>query len=270
MHLLAFLAKMEKLAQHMHLTATQADVAQVQQWLSSYMLYAQTGVVPTVEVRPHDAHIPLMKNVRWRGTHVQVSARALQEIPPRLLALIAFRNYIETEARRRLIARSLVLSLVIAVAGIYVIGVLIDRLPNYYFRHVLHLVVLFPLHLVWRWRDAIERTMDREVAERTREAHLLIEAMEGALRVDLLVGVHRRYCEAMLSRLNVLRTENGYPELTLDDLMPPPEPEDGDGEQPVAPALSKSEFLRRHSPDDYRQVDRVVLRATDRAVSQEN
>lgn len=73
--------QMEYLTQHLQVVATRADVAQFQQWLSTCMLYTQTGVAPTVEVYPYRSNAPLLNGIVWDGWHVWVPERALQKIP---------------------------------------------------------------------------------------------------------------------------------------------------------------------------------------------
>jgi len=236
---------MERLIQHLQLTAEQADVAELHQWLMEYLVPMQAGVNPTLELRPHVTGQPVLHSLRWSGTHLRISDRLVKEIPPRLVALLALRNYLEATARRRLNLISVVLTVLIVIIGGPMLFRLGERFPFRYSGWLFELLLAIPIELVWRWRDRIARSTDRQTVEFSRDGDLFVQAMESALRFDLKDNVPSTFARELLGRLNLVRKQLGYPELTLEEVLPPPQTEN-DGEH--APEMSdpeEGEPLRR-------------------------
>lgn len=250
---------MEHLTQHLQLVATRADVAQFQQWLSTCMLYVQAGVTPTVEAYPHPPRTSLLQGIVWNGWHVRVPKRALQEIPPYPLALLAVRNYMEATARRRLMWRSIALTVFFLLTIPAAIYTLTRSMPEDASSWLLHLAVLVPLEWTWRWWHHLARQIDWQFVEQIGEADDFLLAMQMAIKIDLKAGVRKNTVDELLERLNALRREEGYPELSEGDLLPTPPPQEDGQEAYRSPAIDKEEFLHRHPPDEYNRVDRITI-----------
>lgn len=251
--------QMEYLTQHLQVVATRAEVAQFQQWLSTCMLYTQTGVTPTVEVYPYRSNAPLLNGIVWDEWHVWVPERALQKIPSRLLALLAVQGYMEATARRNLIPRSMVLTALVLLIVAPLIYKLSQPLAEDLHRWLFELLVLLPIHWVWAWWPRLGAEIDRQLVQQSGEGDALLEAMELAIKDDLARGVPNGVVNNLLKRLNSLREALGYPKLSQDDLLPPPPAEQDGRKEQVSFPIDKGEFLRRHPPDEYNQVDRVQL-----------
>ncbi|MEJ5252047.1 MAG: hypothetical protein HPY54_07125 [Chthonomonadetes bacterium] len=249
---------MEHWSQDLQLVATRPDVAQFQQWLATCMLYAQTGVMPAVQVYPHNTRQPLLRGIIWKGMQVWVPDRALEEIPPYPLALLALRNYMEAKARQKLIWRSIALTALILFTVPTVIYEMTRNLPEEWSRWLFHLLVLLPIHYVWSWIQHIAAQIDRQVVQGVGQTDAFLQGMEAAIKIDLKVGVADKEITSQMARLNTLRRELGYPEVERGDLFPSPAEGDGDGEH-LPPAIDKGEFLRRHPPDEYKKVDRIEI-----------
>ncbi|GBC94862.1 hypothetical protein HRbin16_00647 [bacterium HR16] len=253
---------MERLVNHLQQVATHHDLAQLHQWLCTYMLYAQTAVMPTVEtvnIPAPSAREPVLKKIRWKGSHLLLPQRIIEEIPPRSLALLAVRNYMEASASKRRTVQSIFWTIVIIVVISPLVYIASERLPEEAHRWFFHLVVLVPIHMVWSWRARIAEQIERELLQRVGEVDTLLHALEAAIKLDIKTGVPGKLVDDTLARLNTLRREHGYPEISRDDLLPPLPPEDNEQKQPSSPAVDKGEFLRRHPPDEYNKVDKVRI-----------
>lgn len=250
---------MERLVTHLQQIATHHDLAQFHQWLCTYMLYVQSGTPPTAEIVPYDPRASLLQGLRWKGLHLLVPDRALREVPARPLALLAVRGYLEAQARRRLTIRSILLTLLI----VFTIPPLLFRLapPTHgkAYHWLLHLFVLVPIERTWAWQRKIARRIDREVVRSTGETDIFLEGLVTVIKVDIKIRGADRIVADMVGRLNSLCKENGYPEVTMEELLPPLPPEDGEQGQPASPAMDKGEFLLRHPPDEYNKVDKVRI-----------
>ena len=250
---------MEQLVNHLQQVAIHHDLAQLHQWLCTYMLYAQVGTLPTVEMVSHDPRVSLLQGLRWKGSHLMVSDRALQEVPARPLALLAARGYLEAQARRRLTLRSILLTLLIVFTIPPLIFHLAPPVHGKVHHWLFHLLVFIPVERVWAWQRKIARRVDREVVRSTGETELFLQALTTVIRADIRTRGTDRIVAELLSRLNDLRDENGYPKVTMEELLPPP-PQPNDTQNPPSPpAIDKNEFLHRHPPDEYNKVDKVRI-----------
>ncbi|MGQ9737840.1 MAG: hypothetical protein ACUVR7_06415 [Armatimonadota bacterium] len=249
---------MEHLAHHLRTVATRADVALFQQWLSTCMLYVQIGVTPSVEVCPHHPRLPLLQSIVWKGEHLQVPERALEEMPPYPLALLAVRNYKEATTRRRLIWRSIALTALFLLTIPLSVHAFTRNMPQEWSHWLFHLIVLVPIEWTWRWRHHIAKQIDQQLVEEIGQADDFLRALELAVKFDLRAGVPKKNVDDLLERLNALRSEEGYPGLSEEDLLPPLPP--GDNGQPAhrPPAMDKEEVLRRHPPDEHHKVDTIT------------
>jgi len=187
-----------------------------------------------------------------------VPDRALQEVPARLLALLAVRGYLEAQTRRRLTLRSILLTLWIVFTIPPLIYHLAPPVHGKAYHWLFHLLVFIPIERVWAWPRKIAQRIDREVVRRTGETELFLQALTTVIQADIRIRGTDRIVEELVSRLNILRQENGYPEVTMEELLPPPPTNDAQT-LPSHPAIDKNEFLRRHPPDEYHQVDRVRI-----------
>lgn len=221
---------MERLTDHLQQVATHPNLAQLQQWLAAYMLYAQVAVIPTVEVvpapaQPSSSKAPVIKQLRWKGTHLRLPQQALEKVPPRFLALLAMRNYVLHEVYTRYLKRSLLLTLFILLVVAPLVFALTEDEAAETRKWVYRLAVVLPLHLIWWWRSTVEEETERELVQRTGEINTLLEALESAVRLDINAGVPDNMVNDMMARLNALRRAHGYPELNRDDLLPAAAPE---------------------------------------------
>jgi hypothetical protein len=250
---------MERLVQHLQQIANQHDLAQLHQWVCTYMLYVQSGAYPTMETVPHDPRFSLLRGLRWKGLHLMVPERALQEVPARYLAILAVRGYLEAQARRRLTIRSILLTLLI----VFTIPLLIYHLapPTHdkVYHWMFHMLVIVPIERVWAWHRSIAQRIDREIVKSTGETEVFLQALATVIKADIMIKGMDKNVKELIGRLNSLCRENGYPEVTMEELMPPP-PSDDDGHKPLSrPAIDKGEFLLRHPPDEYNKVDKVRI-----------
>jgi len=79
---------------------------------------------------------------------------------------------------------------------------------------LLHLLVVVPIERVWAWQRKIARRIDREVLKSIGETDVFLQALITVIKADIQIrGVERSVVE-MVGRLNSLRKENGYPEVT--------------------------------------------------------
>lgn len=222
------------------------------------MLYAQAGVTPAVDVYPHNPRVPILQGIIWKGMQVWVPDRALEEIPPYPLALLAVRNYMETTARRRLIWRSVALTALFLITIPPLIYRLTQNTPEEWARWLFHLVVLVPIEWAWGWWHHIAKVIDRQLMQESGQTDTFLQAMELAVKFDLRAGVPKKNVDDLIERLNALRSEEGYPKLSEEDLRPPLPPEDNGQQAYCPPAMDKEEFLRRHPPDEYNKVDTIT------------
>lgn len=91
----------------------------------------------------------------------------------------------------------------------------------------------------------------------TADSDIFLQGLVTVVKVDIKIRGADRTVGDMVGRLNFLRKENGYPEVTMEELLPLLPPEDGERNQPSSPAVDKGEFLLRHPPDEYNKVDKV-------------
>lgn len=76
------------------------------------------------------------------------------------------------------------------------------------------------MHWIWAWAEDFGATLDREVVQRIGERDTLLEAFEKVISVELAAGMPAAFVSDLLTRVNALRREWGYPELQLADLVP--------------------------------------------------
>ena len=250
---------MERLVQHLQQIANHHDLAQLHQWVCTYMLYVQSGAYPTMETVPHDRRCSLLGGLRWKGLHLMVPERALQEVPARYLAILAVRGYLEAQARRRLTIRSILLTLSIVLTIPPLIYHLAPPTHDKVYHWMFHLLVIVPIERVWAWHRSIAQRIDREIVKSTGETEVFLQALTTVIKADLKIKGTEKNAADLIGRLNSLRKENGYPEVTMEELMPPPPSDDDGHKQPSRPPTDKDEFLLRHPPDEYNKVDKVRI-----------
>lgn len=255
---------MERLIDHLQQVAMHGELAQFYQWLCTYMLYTQTAIMPTVEIVHTSAHSPparepVLKQLRWKGTHLLLPQRVLEGIPSRPLALLAVRNYMEAVASRRYTVQSILWTMVIIFVVSPLVYIASERLSKEAYRWFFHFLVLVPIHTVWSWRARLAEQIERELLKRAGDADTILQALEAAVKVDIKTGVPDKLVNDLLARLNTLRREHGYAEVSKNDLLPPPPEQDEEQKPPPAPTVDKGEFLRKHPPDEYNKVDRVKV-----------
>lgn len=253
----------DQVVAHLQAVDTDSTLAQFQQWLRTYLLYAGEAVTPSVQrvdvpATSPATRRPALQQMGWKGERLQVTSHLLQAIPPRLLALLAVRHYVRHQLLRQHLKRSLFQTVLLMVVFGPLVFWLTERLAPEVREWAFSIVVL-PLHLVWSWRYRLEEEAERETLHRTREVETLFEALEAVARLDLKVGVPDTSVNTLLARLNRLREEHGYPSIQREHLQPPPPPEEASAAPPPPSAVGKDELLRRHPPDEYRQVDRVGI-----------
>jgi hypothetical protein len=199
------------LIRELQVVAVSSGISQFHQWLYTYLLYAQISLTPSVQVIRNPAgtlvaRVPLLKQTRWRGAQLQVPGYALEALPPRLLALLAVRNYIEASHGRRYAVRSVLLTVIVLIVIAPLVHALGEKLfSKELYRWLFHSVLLAPLEPLWSWREHFAEKMDRETIERVAETHTFIQAMEAAIRLDLQMGVPESQVRDLLVRLNTLR-----------------------------------------------------------------
>lgn len=252
----------ERVVVHLQQVANDPALAQFQQWLRIYMLYAGVAITPIVEVVNPEVPrlfgpVSTLQQIRWKGARLQLSQRLLQEIPPRLLALLAVRNYIEADTFRRSVLRSILYTIVLFPLLSVLVYILGERFPQKAYEWAMQLVVLLPIRWVWSWWSHLAEQVERKLLQHTGEEETLLQALEAVARLDLKRGVPDKQVDELLNRLNALRRERGYPDLSREALLPPRPPEEEASDTARPPAMEKGEFLRRHPPDEYNKVDRV-------------
>ncbi len=250
---------MERLVQHLQQVANHHDLAQLHQWLCTYMLYVQSGTSPTLEVVPHVPSISLLGGLHWKGLHLMVPDRALQEVPAQHLALLAVRGYLEAQARRRLTIRSVLLTFLVLLTITPLIFLLAPPTHDKVYHWMFHLLVIVPIERVWAWHRKITQQIDHEIVKSTGETEIFLQALTTVIKADIKIKGMDKDVEELIGRLNSLCKEKGYPEVTMEELIPPPPPQDDGQGEPPRPAVDKDEFLLRHPPNEYNKVDKVRI-----------
>lgn len=250
---------MERLVNYLQQVALSNELAQFYQWLCTYLLYTQTAIMPTVEVRPHTPGLPLVTGVRWRCQHLLLPDRALQQIPARPLALLAINRHFERLVYRQMLLQNVWITALLLFAVGPLLHIIGEHLPESVFRWIFGIVVALPLHYIWARMGLVGERADKELLQRIGEVEAFLQGMEAAIRTDIISGVSRRQVELFLQRLNAVREQYGYPPLIWDDLQPPP-PHDSDGQEAMLTVvIDKDDFLRKHPPDEYDKVDSIKI-----------
>lgn len=209
------------------------------QWLHTYLLWANImGVNPVVFTFPSDGEPSVENNLRWRKNVLWVGNDLLEQMSPRLLAIIAVRNYIEQQVWHRylaLVVLAIALALMITLAVTDYIRRLLGVNPLW---DLVHLLVLPALQDVPSLlHDLARRRTDEEAFERLGEPQMFLLAMQTALEESYRQGETDKQIQKMLKRLNRLRAKAGEPPLTLQEVK-----------QQAGEPLATPEELQEESP----------------------
>lgn len=194
------------------------------QWLRTYLLWAYIlGIDPQVFTSPSDKGSSVENNLRWQKDNLWVTSNLLDRISPRLLAILAVRNYLEQrEWHRYLVPAGLSVALLVMMVLTILAYVrrLLDASPLSVLIQLMH---LFIAHVVVGkayvlLHDLARRRADDEAFERLSEPHLFLQAMETALEESHRRGETDKQLQKMLQRLNRLRARIDEPALTLQEV----------------------------------------------------
>jgi len=209
------------------------------QWLHTYLLWANImGVNPVVFTFPSDGEPSVENNLRWRKNVLWVGNDLLERMPPRLLAIIAVRNYMEQQVWHRylaLVVLAIALALMITLAVTDYIRRLLGVNPLWDLVHLLVLPALLDVPSLLH--DLARRRTDEEAFERLGEPQMFLLAMQTALEESYRQGETDKQIQKMLKRLNRLRAKAGEPPLTLQEVK-----------QQAGEPLATPEELQEESP----------------------
>jgi hypothetical protein len=209
------------------------------QWLHTYLLWANImGVNPVVFTFPSDGEPSVENNLRWRKNVLWVGNDLLERMPPRLLAIIAVRNYMEQQVWHRylaLVVLAIALALMIALAATDYIRRLLGVNPLWDLVHLLVLPALLDVPSLLH--DLARRRTDEEAFERLGEPQMFLLAMQTALEESCRQGETDKQLQKTLKRLNRLRAKTGEPPLTLQEVK-----------QQAGEPLATPEELQEESP----------------------
>lgn len=209
------------------------------QWLHTYLLWANImGVNPVVFTFPSDAEPSVENNLRWRKNVLWVGNDLLERMSPRLLAIIAVRNYMEQQVWHRylaLVVLAIALALMITLAVTDYIRRLLGVNPLWDLVHLLVLPALLDVPSLLH--DLARRRTDEEAFERLGEPQMFLLAMQTALEESYRQGETDKQIQKMLKRLNRLRAKAGEPPLTLQEVK-----------QQAGEPLATPEELQEESP----------------------
>ncbi len=190
------------------------------QWLRTYLLWARImGLEPQVFAFVSDGEPSVENNLRWQKDSLWIDSSLLEQVSPRLLAILAVRNYIEQAIWRRylvLVVLSGVLLLSVTLAISAYVRRLLDANPLWELVHLFVLPVVLELPALLR--DMARREADDEAFERLSEPQMFLQAMETALEESYRNGETEKQLQKMLKRLNRLRRKLGEPPLTLQEV----------------------------------------------------
>jgi hypothetical protein len=209
------------------------------QWLHTYLLWANImGVNPVVFTFPSDGEPSVENNLRWRKNVLWVGNDLLERMSPRLLAIIAVRNYMEQQVWHRylaLVVLAIALALMITLAVTDYIRRLLGVNPLWDLVHLLVLPALLDVPSLLH--DLARRQTDEEAFERLGEPQMFLLAMQTALEESYRQGETDKQLQKMLKRLNRLRAKAGEPPLTLQEVK-----------QQAGEPLATPEELQEESP----------------------
>jgi len=209
------------------------------QWLHTYLLWGQImGVNPMVFTFPADGEPSVEGNLRWQKNALWVSDHLLERMSPRLLAILAVRNYMEGQVWHRylvLVVFAIGVALMITLAVTDYIRRLLGVNPLWDLVHLLVLPALLDVPSLLR--DLARRQTDEEAFERLGEPQMLLLAMQTALEESCRQGETDKQLQKMLKRLNRLRAKTGEPPLTLQEVK-----------QQAGEPLATPEELQEESP----------------------
>jgi len=209
------------------------------QWLHTYLLWANImGVNPVVFTFPSDGEPSVENNLHWRKNVLWVGNDLLERMPPRLLAIIAVRNYMEQQVWHRylaLVVLAIALALMITLAVTDYIRRLLGVNPLWDLVHLLVLPALLDVPSLLH--DLARRRTDEEAFERLGEPQMFLLAMQTALEESYRQGETDKQIQKMLKRLNRLRAKAGELPLTLQEVK-----------QQAGEPLATPEELQEESP----------------------
>jgi len=209
------------------------------QWLHTYLLWANImGVNPVVFTFPSDGEPSVENNLRWRKNVLWVGNDLLERMSPRLLAIIAVRNYMEQQVWHRYLAMvvlEIALGLMISLAVADYFQRLLGVNPLWDLVHLLVLPALLDVPSLLH--DLARRRTDEEAFERLGEPQMFLLAMQTALEESYRQGETDKQIQKMLKRLNRLRAKAGEPPLTLQEVK-----------QQAGEPLATPEELQEESP----------------------
>lgn len=190
------------------------------QWLRTYLLWARVlGLNPQVFAFVPDGEPSVENNLRWQKDNLWISSDLLERVSPRLLAILAVRNYIEQAIWRRylvlvVLSGILLLSVTLAIAAY--VRRLLGANPLWELVHLFVLPVMLEVPALLR--DLARREADDEAFERLSDPQTFLQAIETALEESYRGGETEKQLQKILKRLNRLRKKLGEPPLALQEI----------------------------------------------------
>jgi len=190
------------------------------QWLRTYLLWARfTGVEPAVTTFTGTGVGSVEELLHWRGHHLWIESSLLERIPPRLLAILAVRRYVEQDIWRVHLLAGIVVGLLL-MAVMFLALMYVER--GLELGTAWHLVNLFlipvAVELSTGLRERARRAADEATLDRLAEPQMFAQAMEKAIEESYRYGESERTLSRMLKRLNRIRARAGEPPLTLEQI----------------------------------------------------
>jgi len=190
------------------------------QWLRTYLLWAQImGLEPRVFAFVSDGEPSVENNLRWQKDSLWIDSSLLERMSPRLLAILAVRNYMEQEIWRRYLPLLLLVG-VTALALSFAAASFLQRLfGENILWHLTHIFVIpLFLEIPSLLREYVRRRADEETLQRLAEPETVLLAMEKAVEESYRNGETDKRLQSMLKRLNRVRAKAGEPPLTLEQI----------------------------------------------------
>lgn len=184
------------------------------QWLRTYLLWAQImGIEPKVSVFPPNEEPSVENNLRWQEDNLWIRHDLLERVPPRLLAILAVRHYIEQKVQYRYLVPVILFVVLLLWITLAASGYILRLLG---LAHLFVIPALVEVHMLLR--ELVRRQADDEAFERLNDPYTFLQAFQVALEESCRQGETDKHLERMLKRLNRLRAKVGEPPLTLDEV----------------------------------------------------
>ena len=190
------------------------------QWLRTYLLWARImGLEPQVFASVSDRQPSVESRIRWQKGNLWIDIRLLEQIPPRLLAILAVRNYIEQWVWRKYLVLTVLFGVVLFVLTLVIstfVRHLLGKNPLVELVDLFVLPVLLELPILLR--EQARREADDEAFGQLSEPQMFLQAMQTAVEESYRQGEIDKRLHRMLMRLNRLRRKMGEPPLTLQEV----------------------------------------------------